>query len=450
MSSKLVPIAVSSQLDVSGEERIHAAPYGLVDKPLWSCTLPEVEGDLLTGLVGEDINFQYTLVQTEATQPVTVSVTSGSLPTGLSMDSSGLITGTIANSGAYTWEITPTSECGDGTPLVDDVTVPSPEFWMVVNSTTTAQQNRLWRSMDGFSYGVPTTRTPNILNPAAGGMGKPMYAGDGQMVVFSEAPENLSQVEVITDPSATPIVTTVASVGFSFQSGALKLHGDVLAAPENGERFWLYSLNKGVSWTRVAGPNADDIIGLARLANGRWLAVTGTTGPGRFFYSDAAIPQTVDWIDAGPSSGGSGGGSGLGGIVTDGSTAITFDNSNPIHVFETSTGTSWVETALAVQATPLRGGLGFNSTFLVGCTDGRFLRKVAGVWSLGFLNGTGSVVGRNIVALAMGEDRIVASCIDRTVWVSLNNGATWAQATIPFTPNFNDQIRVGVNWNSAL
>jgi hypothetical protein len=77
------------------------------------CEAPGLSGDLPDGPVGEDVNYQYTVSPAYNGQTYTVSVTSGALPAGLSMDSTGLVTGTRTDQGVYSWTVTVTSLCGN-------------------------------------------------------------------------------------------------------------------------------------------------------------------------------------------------------------------------------------------------------------------------------------------------------------------------------------------------
>lgn len=125
-TESLIPIAISSQFDSTGEERVHVANYSVGSRNYWQCRLPEVAGALPDSLVGSIINYQYGLVQTEASQPVTVSITAGALPTGLTMSTAGLVTGTAIATGTFNFTITPSSDCGNGAPLIDSCVVEAP------------------------------------------------------------------------------------------------------------------------------------------------------------------------------------------------------------------------------------------------------------------------------------------------------------------------------------
>lgn len=114
MSEFLVPIAISSQLDVTGEERIHAAKYELVVRPLFF----GIQGDLQDAEVGEDEEFEYTVTGGEG--PFSYELTDGALPDGLTLDEdTGVISGTYTTDGEFSWQITVTDSTNN-TAIVND------------------------------------------------------------------------------------------------------------------------------------------------------------------------------------------------------------------------------------------------------------------------------------------------------------------------------------------
>lgn len=78
----------------------------------------QITGDLGNGTTGEVVSYQYTV--TGGIPPNVVTITSGALPDGLSMDSDGLITGTRTTVGGYTWTVRVTDSTGDTDDLIDE------------------------------------------------------------------------------------------------------------------------------------------------------------------------------------------------------------------------------------------------------------------------------------------------------------------------------------------
>ena len=71
----------------------------------------KITGDLPDGSVGLVVNYQYTLTGAYPGDVVTTTILSGSLPTGLSLSSSGLITGTWTTAGKYSWTVRAQGNC---------------------------------------------------------------------------------------------------------------------------------------------------------------------------------------------------------------------------------------------------------------------------------------------------------------------------------------------------
>lgn len=121
MVDSIVPIAVSSQLDDSGEERIHIANTiaGGVNRPEF---LPSISGNAPDGVVGDSISYTYTVV---ASGPYVVTLDSGALPTGLSLSTSGVLTGTFTVDGNYSWVVKVTDVNNNTATVADSATVSS-------------------------------------------------------------------------------------------------------------------------------------------------------------------------------------------------------------------------------------------------------------------------------------------------------------------------------------
>lgn len=76
-----------------------------------------ITGDLSNGMVNQVVSYQYTA--TGSFLPLTLSIVSGSLPTGLSMSSSGLVTGTRTAEGSFSWVVMVTDAIGNTAALPD-------------------------------------------------------------------------------------------------------------------------------------------------------------------------------------------------------------------------------------------------------------------------------------------------------------------------------------------
>lgn len=80
-------------------------------EPSVSSDAPTITGDLPDGAVGVSYSYQFTITPAYPGQTVTVSAV---LPTGLSIDSTGLVTGTPTTEfSEFAWSVTATTDCGD-------------------------------------------------------------------------------------------------------------------------------------------------------------------------------------------------------------------------------------------------------------------------------------------------------------------------------------------------
>jgi len=90
---------------------------GLPSKTTAQPDVLSITGNLPDGQVGDSVNYQYTIKATH--RPLTVAITSGALPTGLSIDNAGRVTGSVTASGSFSWTVTATDASG-ATVHVDD------------------------------------------------------------------------------------------------------------------------------------------------------------------------------------------------------------------------------------------------------------------------------------------------------------------------------------------
>lgn len=178
MSTKLIPIAISSQLDVTGEERIHAAPMTAAEGQLTRPTLLRISGDLPDlGKPGDTVDFSY---QVEgAAEPYIVEIITGPLPVqeyipeGLVMDTNGAITGIRTNTGQFDWEVQVSDSLGRTLSLVDSSkTREAPTLWIEQKYYTGPEDNL-----------IATVGTPPINIDSEGGGTSPAHASDDGLIV---------------------------------------------------------------------------------------------------------------------------------------------------------------------------------------------------------------------------------------------------------------------------
>ena len=83
----------------------------------------QLNGNVPNGATGTVISYQYLVVGGQA--PYSLAITSGTLPTGLSMNTSGLVTGTMTTAGSFSWVVTVTDNIGTTATLADTSVVAS-------------------------------------------------------------------------------------------------------------------------------------------------------------------------------------------------------------------------------------------------------------------------------------------------------------------------------------
>ena len=82
-----------------------------------------ITGALPDGYPGDEVNYQYTIAgYVEGDEVSGIAVTDGALPAGLSISTTGLVTGTRTVSGDYSFTISGTDRCGQAVTLTDDST----------------------------------------------------------------------------------------------------------------------------------------------------------------------------------------------------------------------------------------------------------------------------------------------------------------------------------------
>ena len=121
-----------------------------------------VLGDLPDGPMREDVDYSYTVVG--GIPPYTLDIESGILPTGLSMDSAGRVTGERSASGVFTWRVRVTDSVGniagvddmsETTVIPEAVTLLSYLFdWYTFDNTLQSAINPTHDWQNGYGGGI--------------------------------------------------------------------------------------------------------------------------------------------------------------------------------------------------------------------------------------------------------------------------------------------------------
>jgi hypothetical protein len=174
---------VKEAVDLSGEAPI--ATYVPSMGQYWlsiqdpSTPAPTISGDLGDGVVGDVVNFTYTIT---ATGGFTASIVSGYLPDGLSMDATGHVTGVRASSGSYVPVILVTDGSGRTVSKTDpSVTIEAPinpveqEIkYLIVPGNDTADYSGMF--FDDSAWDTALAPFGNGDDPYAAAAGFPLHS----------------------------------------------------------------------------------------------------------------------------------------------------------------------------------------------------------------------------------------------------------------------------------
>lgn len=105
--------ALRAEVDCAGPVSVASGVYPL--------RVLEADGNVPDGVTGTVVSYRYRAIGGRG--PYTWAVTSGSLPPGVTMDATGLVSGTYTTGGSYSWTVTVTDSAGDTDPLADTALV---------------------------------------------------------------------------------------------------------------------------------------------------------------------------------------------------------------------------------------------------------------------------------------------------------------------------------------
>ena len=117
----IVPAAVSSQLDHGGQERIHISNKQSINYEEVVIEGPTIENRAVEGIKGLEYSFTY---QTASDHPpLSYSIVSGDVPSGLVFSSNGVLSGIPASGGTYVFTVRVTDANGLWDEVVETVTI---------------------------------------------------------------------------------------------------------------------------------------------------------------------------------------------------------------------------------------------------------------------------------------------------------------------------------------
>jgi len=248
-------------------------------------TPPTITGSLPALLpIGTIVNYQYTVSAAHPGQVVTLTL-GGSLPAGLTMSATGLVTGTVSASGVYNWTITPSTDCATGTPLGDGST--SALFDMLITGTglsvgapgaATSQTAAAWTGIPASALPVP---------------GEIAYGGGRWFVIKAGAgyyTDNLGATWNVATVPASGSAVACADFGNGVVV-AVGASGLIYRSTDNGATYSTVTDTVRNAWCIAYG-------------NGKWVMGVANDVPNTYRYSvddgltfsqgSVAIPYTVD------------------------------------------------------------------------------------------------------------------------------------------------------------
>lgn len=222
-----------------------------------------LSGDLPGGSLDDVISFQY--IATGGTGAITFALVSGVLPTGLSMSSSGLVTGTITAGGTFNWTVRAQDSVGVFAELPDSATFVAPLKVVAVGEITNGN-HRLQTSINGKTFGSP----PIAPSPAFD-IPRILVTNTGRWISIGPASTSLRYSD---NQGLTWTIVEVPTMGTTYSLA--KMGGILMIAAGAGAAGILRSTNDGLAWTVTAsGLNASVLCATNSLA----VALLSSTAP---------------------------------------------------------------------------------------------------------------------------------------------------------------------------
>lgn len=412
----LVPIAISSQLDVTGEERIHAAKYTETVRP-WVLVLL---GDLQDGVVGESGTYQYTVAGTYP--PFTVATIDGALPSGAVINADGLVTYTYDTADVYNWELEVTDAMGNTTQLLDTAEVISNNMFIAVSSN-----GEIASSLDGVTWALVTDTGDDLRRIE--------YVNDRWIATSGDASSTHMSTDGVT---WTPGVLSAPSTASFNNLPVTWTNAAGYIVGKDTSTF--YTSPDGIAWTSATIDAGTTSLGGA-ASNGTDILFGDNSRTAWKSEDDGATWNSFTTVFAA--------GSDIYDLVwsTDHSLyAAVAVNNGVTSIITSPDGETW--TSRRGGSSQFRG-IHYAYTAWVAVGDGPLIVYSTGgpptVWNTGTHTFTDSI--NDVTAGAVGENVVwVAVSSANEIEFSIDDGATWSPAVSPFTTG---AVIRSVAWGTA-
>lgn len=259
---------------------------------------PTIEGAAPDGAVTFPYaGYAYTI--TAGDSPIeSITVVSGTLPPGLTLDGDGEIdTGPPTEGGSFTFTIRVTDETGLWAELTDTVVIADVGFFL------RDQGEGLWVGHDLVNWEYYSF-TPTTVTSQQGDV-----VVSGSRFVVSGTLSSLNREYYVRGPippytgSTISVTSSIEETSLTLLPSFLTVSGDVVIGWERNSNYPRYKLssNNGTNFANVTLGTNRRCYGLRRMESGRWVAcfTNNSTGASDMFYSDEAIPGAwADWTFA--------------------------------------------------------------------------------------------------------------------------------------------------------
>jgi len=281
-------------------------PEAVPSRPLLSpLSLSGSLGNARSGIVE---SFAYRVYG--GSKPVVVSIASGSLPAGLTMDSAGVVTGTRTTTGSYTWTVQAKDNVGNVVTLNDASTTSAVWAWTFVQGQNQTEQ---------IGYvGLPSIDPSSDIVFCTAYSGKVMESIDGKTWNYTSGQPAVATQGLSCAATNTAWFVDVADGGNSghmyrskdkgatwteikYNGNILQLQdyvasGSCILACDYSSPYALYSTDDGDTWTQASTPTGfnpgDSLIPFRGLYVDAWQEWI-IPGQGKIYSADGVVPATI-------------------------------------------------------------------------------------------------------------------------------------------------------------
>ena len=238
---------------------------------------PTITGDAPDGYIGQAYSFQYTI--TEGDAPV-ISVTADALPKGLTLSSTGLLSGTLEEPGVTSFRVRATDSNGLWDEAPDSIEVGSVWVLLKVQDASTTE---IWLSGNPVSWPAEEAMGPVAPSPGF----STSAIGSSQVLIL---PDSVGDAVIAQLPVDGGIIPT-EEFDISASSRIRRAGGITFIFSASGDEY-RYRVDGETDWNLVSAPGTGAMFDICKINSGRWISYLVDGPSSRFIYSDQEIPTT--------------------------------------------------------------------------------------------------------------------------------------------------------------